>query len=140
MDSIEAQGTRLIVDSSAFEMLSVRDPFMPQVPREETLAPRVEPASSIEVSEPVVPINAEEPPAKVLEPENILPPAPAEPLPNLNILGLIWDTDRPQAIINGQIVGIGDVVSEVKIIDIQKTGIKVLFQGRTETLEMKPKL
>ena len=132
----------MIVDSSSFsEMLSARDPFTPQVPQEEVRAQRVEPIRPVEVNEPVVlppPPAVQEPPVSMPRQEDIIqPPRIFEPLPGINIAGVVWNTDRPQAIINGQIAGIGDMVSGVKIIDIQKTGITVLFQDRTETLEIK---
>jgi hypothetical protein len=141
MDTIEAQGVRLIVDSSSFEMLSARDPFTPQVPQEEIRAQRAEPIRPVGVNEPVV----LPPPPAVQEPSVSMPrrgditrpPRILEPLPDINIAGVVWNTDRPQAIINGQIVGIGDTVSGVTILDIKKMGITVLFQGRTETLEIK---
>lgn len=132
----------MIVDSSSFEMLSARDPFTPQVPQEEFRAQRVEPIRpAAGVNEPVVlppPPGVQEP--SVIRPrqEDIpRPPRILEPLPGIHITGVVWNTDRPQAIINGQIAGIGDMVSGVKIIDIQKTGITVLFQDRSETLEIK---
>ena len=141
MDTIEAQGVRLIVDSSSFEMLSARDPFTPQVPQEEIRAQRVEPIRPVGVNEPVVlppPPAVQEPSVSMPRQEDITrPPRILEPLPGINVAGVVWNTDRPQAIINGQIVGIGDTVSGAKILDIKKMGITVLFQGRTETLEIK---
>lgn len=141
MDTIEAQGVRLIVDSSSFEMRSARDPFTPQVPQEEIRAQRVEPIRPVGVNEPVVlppPQAVQEPSVRMPRQEDITRPPPIfEPLPGMNIAGVVWNTDRPQAIINGQIVGIGDTVSGVTMLDIKKTGITVLFQGRTETLEIK---
>jgi len=47
------------------------------------------------------------------------------PLPFLGIQGIIWNTDTPQAIINNQVVKIGDKIENVEIIDIDKQGIKV---------------
>lgn len=140
MDTIEAQGVRLIVDSSSFEMLSTRDPFTPQVPQEEIRVQRVEPVKPPEIDETVIP-----PPAPIVGPPPVSMPPPADsrpsvilaPLPSVNIAGVVWNTDHPQAIINGQIAGIGDTISGVKIVDIQKMGITVLFQGRTEILELK---
>ena len=141
MDNIDAQGVRLIVDSSSSEMLSARDPFTPQVPQEEVRAQRVEPIRPVGVNEPVVlpPLPAvQEPSVSMPRQEDITwPPRILEPLPGIHIAGVVWDTDRPQAIIDGQIVGIGDTVSGVKITDIQKTGVTVLFQDRTETLEIR---
>lgn len=141
MDDIGAQGVRLIVDSSSFEMLSARDPFTPQVPQEEVRAQRVEPIRPVVVNEPVVlppPPAVQEPSVSMPRQGDITrPPRILEPLPGINIAGVVWNTGRPQAIINGQIVGIGDTVSGVKILDVKKMGITVLFQGRTETLEIK---
>ncbi len=54
--------------------------------------------------------------------------------PSLTITGLIWNTDRPQAIINGKIVDIGDTVSATKIVAIRKNGIDVFFNGKTLTI------
>ena len=130
----------MIVDSSSSEMLSARDPFTPQVPQEAVRAQRVEPIRPVGVNEPVVlpPLPAvQEPSVSMPRQEDITwPPRILEPLPGIHIAGVVWDTDRPQAIIDGQIVGIGDTVSGVKITDIQKTGVTVLFQDRTETLEI----
>ena len=70
-------------------------------------------------------------------PEPVAPPPPIieRSLPNVSISGIIWNSDRPQAIINGQIVDVGDTVMEIEITDIQKTGIDGLFDGRAVTLK-----
>lgn len=52
-------------------------------------------------------------------------------LPPLDLKGLVWGTDTPQAIINGKVLKIGDTIDEVKIVTIDKTGVGVLFQGKT---------
>ena len=139
INNIDAQGTRLIVDSSSFEMLSVRDPFAPQVPQEEIRRQRVEPVIAPVIEAQVIPPpSVEIPPVNVPPvPEDTRPPLSPEPLPGINIVGVVWNTDRPQAIVNGRIAGIGDMVSGLKIVDIQKTGITVLFQNRTEVVEIK---
>jgi len=51
------------------------------------------------------------------------------PLPSISISGLIWNSDMPQAILNGQVKKIGDTIEGVKIIDITKTGIIVEYMG-----------
>ena len=125
MDNIEAQGVRLIVDSSSFsEMLSARDPFTPQVPQEE-IGRNAWSSSGPSWSTSRLfcrlrrPFKS--PPVSMPRQEDITqPPRILEPLPGINIAGVVWNTDRPRAIINGQIAGIGDMVSGVKIIDIQK--------------------
>lgn len=137
---IEARETHLIVDSSFFETLPDRNPFAPQVPQEDIRIERVAPDRPVDVAEPVVsqpPPREEEPPVYMPRlDEARQPPIPDVPLPSLKISGVLWNTNRPQAIINGQIVGIGDVVSGVKVVDIQKTGIAVLFGAKTMTLEI----
>lgn len=55
-------------------------------------------------------------------------------MPRLEITGLVWNTDRPQAIINGQVVDEGDIVSQVQIVSIEKSRIDVKFLGETSTL------
>jgi hypothetical protein len=52
------------------------------------------------------------------------------PLPSLSIQGIIWNTNMPQAIVNGQIVKEGDSVSGVRVVKIEKEGITVDNQGQ----------
>ena len=49
--------------------------------------------------------------------------------PQLRITGLIWNSTKPQAIINNQVVGIGDAINDVTIVGIQKTSIDIVYQG-----------
>lgn len=51
-------------------------------------------------------------------------------LPDLTIQGVIWGSRSPQAIINNQIVKIGDKIEGVSIVDIAKEGLTVSFQGK----------
>ncbi|MCD4779376.1 MAG: hypothetical protein K8S27_02345 [Candidatus Omnitrophica bacterium] len=70
------------------------------------------------------------------DPQNIDIPIvdPVVTLPPLDISGLIWDTDRPQAIINNKILEIGDIVDEFKIIHIYKQGVTGHYQGKDFTI------
>jgi len=54
--------------------------------------------------------------------------------PALKVSGLVWNTDKPQAIVNSQIVNVGDTVSESEIVSIEKTGIKILYKGEAFTI------
>jgi hypothetical protein len=58
-------------------------------------------------------------------------------LGNIKVTGLIWDTDRPLAIINGKVCAIGDTVAGAKVIDINKKGVFLDFQG--EIYMLRPK-
>jgi hypothetical protein len=51
------------------------------------------------------------------------------PLPKLTIEGIIWNSDMPQAIVDGRVVRIGDVIKNVEIVNIEKKGITVSFNG-----------
>ena len=69
-------------------------------------------------------------PSKVKEQVKIEPPKPTIIAPKLEISGIVWNTERPQAIINGKVVAIGDKVSDSEIIAIDKTGVEILYQGQ----------
>ncbi|MFH2137513.1 MAG: hypothetical protein ABII88_03260 [Candidatus Omnitrophota bacterium] len=49
--------------------------------------------------------------------------------------GIVWDSQKPKAIINETIAGIGDTVAGVMIIDIQKS--KVLVNNGEKNIELK---
>lgn len=50
-------------------------------------------------------------------------------LPDLKLTGLVWGTLKPRAIINGTVVGKGDWIQGVEIIDIQKQGLILRYKG-----------
>jgi hypothetical protein len=75
----------------------------------------------------VEPIEEED---KVVSP----PIASQPPLPSLNIQGIIWGSELPQAIINNQVVKIGDVVQGARIVDISQAGITVFYNGRQQLI------
>lgn len=55
-------------------------------------------------------------------------------LPLLTIQGIVWGAEVPQAIINNQVMRVGDSVGGAHIVDIKKEGIKVIFQGQGYTI------
>ena len=48
---------------------------------------------------------------------------------NMDIKGLIWNSDRPQAIINEQVISIGDEVNGAKLLSVNRDGIKLQYKG-----------
>lgn len=46
----------------------------------------------------------------------------------LTLNGIVWDEENPRAIINGQIVSVGDVMEGITIVEIKKDGV-VLNDG-----------
>ena len=71
---------------------------------------------------------------KPVEEENPSPvqnPQPPVAPPKFILSGIIWESPRPQAIINDQIVGIGDVIDHWTVIAIDEGGIKVALGETT---------
>lgn len=56
-------------------------------------------------------------------------------LADLNLIGILWDEAYPQAIINGEIVKVGDNISNNKVIEIKKDRV-VLSDGK-KRIELK---
>jgi len=65
-----------------------------------------------------------------LSPEGKAEPAKVSMPPSLEIQGIAWGGSFPQAIINNQVVKIGDVLSGAEIINISKEGVTVLYSGK----------
>ncbi len=95
------------------DRLNFGNPFSSPLPKKSEIKPKVI----------VVPAQKETP----------TPPAPVTP-PNLLVKGLVWNTDRPQAIINDQVVGVGDRVGETTIRSITRNGIGFEFMKTHFTL------
>ncbi len=55
---------------------------------------------------------------------------------NLKVEGIVWNTDKPSAIIDGEVYHIGDLVSGAKIEGISKDGILVFFNGQNFLVNM----
>jgi predicted HAD superfamily phosphohydrolase len=54
--------------------------------------------------------------------------------PALSIQGLVWGGVLPEAIINNKIVKVGDTIENARIIDINKEGVTIFFNGQQYTL------
>lgn len=52
------------------------------------------------------------------------------PPPSLTVQGIIWGGDISQAIINQKVVKIGDTIEGAKVTDINKDGIKMIFNDQ----------
>jgi hypothetical protein len=57
-------------------------------------------------------------------------PAELKPLPPLVVQGMVWGGNFSQAIINGKIVKVGESIEGVRITEINKEGIVVLFDNQ----------
>ncbi len=50
--------------------------------------------------------------------------------PEVHLQGIMWGIERPQAIVNDTVVGVGDMVQEMQITGITKDGVEVLVRGQ----------
>ena len=128
-----ARGNALTFSKLESEMITVENPFKSQLP--EIKKPKIDmPDKPPKPSKDTTPKDTTKKPG---HPKPIAAPPVVKktPLPNVTINGIIWNSDRPQAIINGKIVDIGDTISEIQITGIRKTGIDGLFDGRDVTLQ-----
>lgn len=94
-----------IMDS---EVTNFKNPFISELPAKVSTKPETSAA----------PVSQHEAPRKEIKP------------PTLIIQGLVWNTNRPQAIVNKKVLGIGDRVDEATIVNITKTGIDILYQEK----------
>lgn len=102
----------------------IPNPFIPQLPVVVEPEPVVAPprSSSVDDEGPRNPRNQQQTSQveKVPEPPKI---------PNFALTGLVFKSDRPQAILNGNVVNIGDTVENAKIVNISKEGVFMEFEG-----------
>lgn len=80
---------------------------------------------------PVTPVAEPLPVAKPKEP---VKPKKLE-IPAMKITGIVYDTDNPQAIINGKVVGVGSDLNGVSILAIQKGRIDARYEGSDISLK-----
>ncbi len=60
--------------------------------------------------------------------------------PALKISGIIWNTKKPQAIINNTVVSIGDTIENSKIVDIRKEGVDIIYSEKLFTIPIEQAL
>jgi len=132
----EEQG--LTLEKMESKLSSVKNPFQSQLPvkKQEKAIAKKEP---VKVKKPQPP-KAVKPDGTVKAPTGpakteVIPEKEIPPLPNLTINGVIWDSERPQAIINGHIIDIGDAILQVEITDIRKTEIEGIYYGKPVTIK-----
>jgi len=71
--------------------------------------------------------------APVAGPAIEVPSSPEVP-PSLEVQGIIWGGDFPQAIINKKVVKIGDTIEGMQIMDINQSGVVVVSGNYTYNL------
>jgi hypothetical protein len=61
-------------------------------------------------------------------------PKVEKPLPSFTVQGIFWGGKFPQAIIDDQVVKVGDTIKEARIVDITREGITVSFDDKIHTI------
>jgi hypothetical protein len=120
-------------DNAATPLLNssvIRNPFDSQLPKkiDQSIQEKSPDQTELSIYTAPAPSDSELPPIEVEEP----PPPP--PIPELVITGVVWNSARPQAIINGEVVDVGQTINGVQILNIEKSGIKVLWHNAIATL------
>lgn len=107
-----------------------RNPFLPLLPKKIiATSPPIKIPKKIEQPQPVPTLQTKPEPMEKKPPFALVSS-------QMTITGLIWNSDRPQAIVNGRVVDIGDTISEkVEVVAIRKEGIDVMFEGEQFTLK-----
>ncbi len=95
----------------------LRNPFLSQIPQD------VEPPVQDEIMD-LIPITE--------IPDDM--PLQDEPPPNFSLAGLVWNTDKPTAILDNSILGIGDSIKGWRITDINQTGVTIESANRIRYL------
>lgn len=96
---------------------TLKDPFLPLFPKK---------AKEVKKEIKIIPEEVE-----VKKEEKVRPP-------ELSVQGLVWGKTNPQAIINHTVVTVGDEIDGVKILNINKEGIKILFQNQIFFVRLQP--
>jgi len=115
---------KMHVDAKTFDIIdNLKNPFIPQLPeKEEKQLPRPKPDKT------------KQPKRSAPKPQ-VVDDEPQLAKPKFSISGLVWNTDRPQAIINNQIYDVGDVIQQWTITEINKEGIEINFREQSYFIE-----
>jgi hypothetical protein len=121
------------------------NPFAPWLPKVKELIEKVQETNKIieeqEIEEEFIDektIEATEETAEEISPTVQTPVSIEKKIepPKIRVTGLIWNTDRPQAIVNNTIMEIGDQIENFEIVKIYQQGIEVTFSGKTFIIEI----
>jgi len=141
-----AQDIPMTDDQLEFKLSSIKSPFASQLPVEEVeKLPVIKDATTGPKPDPAIDTRSQQRNRRTNKNNEVDGPSktkvsvkeeePIEPLPELKVSGVIWNSDRPQAIINDHVINIGDTILGVKITDIRQGVIEGEFHGRTVNIK-----
>ena len=55
----------------------------------------------------------------------------------IDVTGIVWNSKRPQAIVNNKVVSVGDKVNDYEVKAIKKSGVILKFSGQTIKIKIK---
>lgn len=121
----------------------VMNPFMPQIPRKEVIVEPVAPTTpnptptEKETTKTIETIKKETLEPKKEKPPEIVKEEPTTPPPAMTITGVLWNSKRPQAIIDGQVVSEGETFKgEMVLKKVSKSSIKFLYKGKNWEIKL----
>ncbi len=115
----------------------LRDPFeerIPQQPAAQAVVPMRDvpmPAYTAAPVQQYQPVS--QAPLPVLQPQ-YSPPAVVQEKPNFTVEGIIWSDTIHAAIINGQMIGVGDKIANATVVDVNRDGVIVDVNGQQFTM------
>ena len=132
--SVFAQTSHYKDFAGIFDSLSDQNPFVPKLPQEIQKKPQ---ELMQRGSEGVLPnaegslMSAEELLRAKIEFRNMFES-------KISLTGLVWDTDRPQAIINGNVVQVGDTLGDLnaKVMAIREGSVDLMVETELLTFTL----
>lgn len=70
-------------------------------------------------------------------PQELKAAAVKKPAVELKLSGILWDDNIPSAIINSNIVKIGDLIEEKTVVDIEKNRVIMMEDGKILVIELR---
>ena len=106
-------------------LATLKDPFIPQLPKPQEETPQKD-----------TPPPDEPPKLEIFtdtdEPEK---PRPKIRKPDFEISGMVWNTDHPQAIMDDEIINIGDRLGQWTIEQIGPAGVEIIYKDTKFIIE-----
>ncbi|MDP8212191.1 MAG: hypothetical protein P9X22_02725 [Candidatus Zapsychrus exili] len=147
---------------NTYDLSDLRNPFLPQLPvkeketikkevkketqidrikKERTKVKKIKPIKKRVKKKTVVPKIDKAVQEVVSEEKKTLKEVLEPTAPEIKITGLIWNSEKPQAIIEGKVVNIGDALpykskkDVIKIIAIRKSEVDINFRDKIFTIK-----
>ncbi len=116
--------------------LNFKNPFLSALPKKEVKVekPMKRPVVTRPKKRAIPKQKKVRPKAKITKQKRVTHPKQKITPPSLTIRGIVWGTQRPQAIVNGEVVSVGDTILGATVTAIDKTGIQIDYKGKSFTI------